>query len=120
MSNDFNFSKASWHWGVHTNGVSFLVSRYMLRNPAVCADKPSVEVAETKKGGYPLHRFAHLVITATFSGSTSMPSVVMTKPKYLVRCTRNSHLRMLAWSPESRSRYSTGLTCSLCSSRVLL
>ena len=61
----------------------------------------------------------HWLITAVFSRSALILSILIIKLRYFICLTLNSNFLISAWRPASQSRYRTLQICSLCSNLFL-
>ena len=97
------------------NGWSFLVRR--LRGRAILLQfliKRWQKLQKPKNDCTPftVHGGVYQLITAVFSRSALILSILIIKPRYFVRLTLNSDFLILAWRPALRSCCRTLWTCS--------
>ena len=116
ISRSLSLLKAFLHTALKLKGQSFLVRQF--RGQAILLQffiKHQQKLQKPKNNYTPftVHNSYYQLITAIFSGSALILSILIINPKYFIRLILNSNFLILAQRLASRSQYSTLQTYSL-------
>ena len=118
ISRVFSSSKAIRESWSKRKGTSFLVKRvsgFTMRPYSRINRRQKLQNPRKDYTPFTIVGAYQAQITLTFSGSTSIPSVLIINLRYFVRFTLNSLFLISTYSPASRSRRRTFRTYSACS-----